>query len=348
MTDTFRDDFGLTGAKPKATDTAPGFKLYSGDMIAEAGAYRGVPISRYHGAEICPGPSASSTGLKVLASDKGQRKKGQTPRHYWERSSLNPARKPQEDTDALRLGRAFHDALLLPDVWDSDYHMLPEGFTRKATVKMAAEIAEADAAIAKGFTIVSEDEADLVVAMATAMLNDALIAPYLHQGEAEVTLAWQDKETGIWLRARPDWMLPDFSVAMNMKTDVDASYSGFSSSIAKYGYAQSAALELDGYEAVFGVMPRTFLHPVVEKPAKGAWSEGDYLATALWELPQEDIERGRWLNRMAIRKLADCLAANDWPGYTPEPELCGLPGYARHVIDFGGAADNADDEIKGE
>lgn len=344
--ETFRDDFGLSGV-PRQRIERPGFQDWSGGLICAPGAYRDVPISVYHGPECCDTPSISSTGLKRMAGDKGARTKGRTPRHFWESSSLNPNRKPTKDTDALRLGRAFHDALLLPEVYERDYHFTPEGFSRAAKVKMAEEIAAADAAIAAGLSTISASEAAIVAAMVAAMRADELIAPLLVDGEAEVTLVWKDKETGVMLRARPDWMLPDLSVGMNMKTDADASYDGFSKSIGKFGYAQSVALELDGYEAVFGEAPRKYLHPVVEKPAKESFEPGDFIATALWEMPFEDIERGRWLNRMAIQTFADCLSSGKWPGYTPEVELCGMPGYLRHVIDEGGAAEPANDEIKG-
>lgn len=348
-TDQFRDDFNLSGER-RTRPTAPGFVAWDLNAIAEGwkittpGAYRDLPMSFYHGAEPCDSPSISSTALKTLAAEKGPRNKGQTPRHYWEQSHLNPRRKPTKDTDALRLGRAFHDALLDPAAWDRDYHVLPAGFSRAASVKQAAAIAEADAAIAAGLTCLTEAEVERTYALVEAALADPLFRPFLSNGEPEVTLAWRDKETGVWCRARPDFMLADLSAGVNFKTDADASWSGFSTSIAKFGYAQSAALELDGYEAVFGERPTRYFHPVVEKPTE--YEPGDFIATALWELPEEDIERGRWLNRIAINRFAECLSSGKWPGYTgDEPELCGLPSYARHVIDNGGAAEPFDDEI---
>ncbi len=345
MTD-FLDATDREPVAPKAAlVAAPSIVDWDGNLIDKPGAYRNVPIRRYHGAEICSSASISGSGLKVLANDKGQRTKGQTPRHFWERSNLNQNRRQREDTDALRMGRAFHDALLLPSAWETDYHFLPEGFSRAAKVKMAAEIADADAAIAAGKTVISINEHALIEAMVEAMMSDSLATSVFGKGEAEVTLAWQDAETGIWLRARPDWIREDRKAAMNVKTDADASYSGFSKSIAKFGYAQGAALELDGYAAVFGEAPPRYFHPVIEKPTKDSYNHGDFIATALWELPEEDIERGRFLNRQAIRTFADCLTSGKWPGYTPEVELCGLPSWARHVIDGGGAAETDDDEI---
>lgn len=344
--DDFYSDFGRDPNSPKVKRQVAEIVDWTGEEISTPGAYRGVPIQNYHGAEICAGASISGSGLKILVGGKGQRTKGQTPRHFWERSNLNPNRREREDTDALRLGRAFHDALLQPAVYAGDYHFLPEGFSRAAKVKMAAEIAEADAAIAAGKSPVSMDEHALIEAMVESFMADDLVTSAFGKGEAEVTLAWQDAETGVWLRARPDWIREDRRVGMNVKTDADASFAGFSKSIAKFGYAQGAALELDGYAAVFGEAPTRYLHPVVEKPAKGAYALGDYIATALWELPAEDIERGRWLNRQAIRTFADCLASGKWPSYTPELEECGLPSYARHVIDGGGAGEELDDEIE--
>ena len=344
----FRADFGLSGERRERT-LPSGFREWNGKLIAEPGAYRDVPITRYHGAECCIGPSISSSGLKILSGEKGQRTRGRTPRHYWEQSNLNPKRR-KLDTAALRMGRAFHDCLLLPAMWsgpESAYHRLPEGFSRAAKVKMADEIAEADAAIEAGLCLVSPADVERIEAMAAAMRADPLIAALTKTGEAEVTLAYQDKETGVWIRARPDWMTAKRRFAMNMKTDVDASWDGFSKSIGKYGYAQSAALELDAYEAVFGEMPSAYFLPVVEKPGKG-WEPGDYIATALWQVPTEDLERGRWMNRIALRTYADCLAADRWPSYTPEPEFCGMPGYLRKLIDDGGQMDAADDQVDSE
>jgi len=303
-------------------------------IIAAAGAYPDIPNEVYHGQEICPGPSISSSGLKKLVGHLGLQSKGCTPRHYWEGSPLNPSRKPQEQTDALRLGSAFHDALLLPERWaDPDaYHFLPEGFDRRQSKVQAEAIAMADAAAAAGCCLITARERVEIEAQVAAMRANPLVDAVLSHGVAEVTLAWQDAETGVWLRARPDWLLDNRRYGINVKTASDASHGGFQSDVTKYRYYQSAALELDGIEAVFGTRPGNYLHPVIEKPGKG-WQPGDYLPVALWELPAEDIEYGRALNRRAIRLFADCLSADRWPGYADAPALCGVSGWARKQID---------------
>lgn len=303
-------------------------------LITSPGAYPDVSNEDYHGREICPAPSISSTGLKKLVGHLGLQTKGCSPRHYWESSALNPNRKPQVQTDALRLGSAFHDALLLPERWGDRncYHVTPEGFSRSKTKAMADEIADADAAEAAGCTIVSTDERDQIDAMVKAMRDHPTCDALLTGGRPEVTIAWQDAETGVWLRIRPDYLRDNFSCGINVKTAADASFAGFQSDVTKYRYFMSAALELDGIEAVLGKRPPLYVHPTVEKPGKG-WAPGDYLPVALWTLSEEDLEYGRALNRRAIRLFADCLSADRWSGYADEPAVCGISGWAKKQMD---------------
>ena len=90
----------------------------SAPLITAPGAYPDISIDAYHGpVEICPGPSISSTGLKKLVPFSELQAKGNSPRHFWEGSTLNPKRKTQPKTEALVFGAAFHDALLEPARW---------------------------------------------------------------------------------------------------------------------------------------------------------------------------------------------------------------------------------------
>lgn len=350
--DTLAADFGREPFKPRPPREAPGYKAWDGKQITEAGAYAGVDADDYHGREICPSPSISSTGLKKMTPDTERQRKGCTPRHFWESSMLNPNRRPTEDTDALRFGRFFHDAVLLPERWNSDhYHFLPDGFSRAKTKAMAQEIAEADAAIEAGKECVDPATAIIVNAMAAAVHANKLASSVLRNADPEMTIAWPDERTGVWCRARPDLLPHKRQIITDLKSASDASYSGFQSDIKKYGYAQSAALQLDGIEAIFGneTVP-AFLHLVVEKPGPN-WRPGDYIPVALWELPAEDIERGRWLNRRAINVFAECLKrgtdAEHWPGYADQPTPCGLPGWDRKTIDEGVQFDGIQYQQKG-
>ena len=287
-------------------------------LITAPGAYSGIDNADYHrNANLLPGPSISSSGLKTLLN--------KSPAHYWYDSALNPDRPAESDKPHFAVGKAAHDMLLLNERFADSYHVTLEGFSRAKTKAMADEIAECEAAEADGKTILSFEQAATVRAMCAALKANKLASAALSNGDSEVTLAWQDKETGVWLRARPDFLPKRRQIIPDLKTAADASPRGFQRAMANLGYAQSAALYLDGIETIFGERPSHWIHVVMEKEPPHV--------VALYELPAEDIERGRWLNRTAVRRFAECLSADRWPGYSDQPTLLGLPQWERRMID---------------
>lgn len=291
-------------------------------LITGPGAYSGIDNADYHrNPNLLPAPSISASGLKCLLS--------KSPRHYWFDSPLNSDRPPEQDKAHFNVGKAAHDMLLLSERWPECYHILPEGYTAPSsrTKNFSEDQIAALAAKDAGKTLIRWDDAALVRGMADAIRSNPLAAAALANGESEVTLCWQDKETGVWLRARPDFLPNKRKIIPDLKTAADASPKAFQRTIANYGYAQAAALYLDGIEAVFGDRPTNWIHVVVEKEPPHV--------VALYELPQEDIGRGRWLNRRAIRIFADCLSTGKWAGYADQPTMLGLPQWERRCIDEG-------------
>lgn len=294
-------------------------------LITKPGAYPDIAAEDYHGREICPTPSISSSGLKTMLK--------KSPFHYWWGSNLNPDKPAESDKAHFRVGKAVHDMLLLNERWPEFYHIVPDGFSEAHHKKWADEMPAYHAAVERGAVILTEKQRDAVEAMADAIQRNEFAAASLTAGIPEMTLAWQDSETGVWLRARPDY-LPDRVInggdircVADIKTSADASQGVFSRAIDSYGYHQSAALYADGIKAIYGHYPTHWLHVVIEKDAPHC--------VALWELPGEDIERGRYLNRFAIRAFADCLSKGKWPGYADNVSQCGLPAWARKQIDEG-------------
>jgi hypothetical protein len=294
-------------------------------IITAPGAYPNITNEQYHRTEICPAPSISASGLKTLLR--------KSPRHYWFDSCLNPNRPEEKDKAHFRIGKAIHDVLLLTDRWPQFYFTVPDGFSLAHHKKWAEEIPAYEEAVARGCTVLRQSETDTIMAMAEAIRGNEFAAATLAAGDPETTLAWQDPETGVWLRARPDflpWSVQqrrEIMAVPDLKTAADGSQRAFQRAINEHGYHMSAALYCDGIKAIFGHYPTHWLHVVLEK-------EPPY-CVALWELPQEDIERGRWLNRFAIRSFAKCLETGKFPGYADEPSPCGLPGWQRKMIDEG-------------
>ena len=285
--------------------------------ITRPGCYPGIAAEDYHGREICDGPSISSTGLKTIVT--------RSPLHYWWDSPLNPARPVREEKAHFAVGKAAHDMILLRERWPDFYHILPEDYDGRATKRCAAMIAEKEAAEHAGRTVLKAEQAELVHGMADAIAANPFAKAALSYGLAEPTLAWRDAETGVWCRARPDFLPSARTHIPDLKTAIDGSPDGFARAIANYGYHQSAAHYLDGIEAVFGERPATFFFVVVEKEAP--------FAVSLYQLPEEDIERGRVLNRAALRRFAECLTSGQWPGYATDVRPVRLPAWASRIID---------------
>jgi hypothetical protein len=303
-------------------------------LIETAGAYPGIDADDYHGnPDLLPGPSLSSSGAKTILD--------WSPFHFWASSPLNPDRPEEDEKPHFAVGRAAHDVLLLEDRWADFYHVLPEGYSAAHTKKWAAEICEHEAAREAGKTVLRHQDAEIVTRVAAALRANPVAMNALRNGVPEVTLAWQDAETGAWLRARPDFLPNSVVRGAALRAVPDLKFMsptyckprGFQKAIADFGYHISAAFYAEGIAQVYGKPPTNWLHIVAEK---------DFPFTvSLYELPAEDIERGAFLMRKAVRTFADCLAADRWPSWADEPQSIGLPHWSRKMIDEYGTATDA-------
>lgn len=81
--------------------------VWDGQKVTKPGMYSKMPLADYHRGDICDGPSVSSSGLRTLWS--------KSPKHFWDKSPLNPNRVVDDDEDekkALILGRATHHLMV--------------------------------------------------------------------------------------------------------------------------------------------------------------------------------------------------------------------------------------------
>lgn len=299
------------------TDTTP--------IIAAKGGYEGIKPSDYHGnANLLPGPSLSASGAKLLLE--------KSPAHFWHASAMNPERE-ESDKPHFAVGRAAHDLILLGGDWRRSYHVTPPGFSRAKSVAMAEHIAAADYAASKGKTIIRHEDMALVEKIADKIGANEAARHALMRGVPEMTLAWQDELTGVWLRARPDF-LPrscidgdDVRIVSDLKfmAGTHCSPRKFAKAMDEFGYVLSAAHYSEGIKQIYGKYPTGFVFVVVEKDEPHTVS--------LYYPSVEDIERGRLLMRQAINLFAACVKRDRWPGYADVPMEIELPIYARMRID---------------
>ena len=214
-----------------------------------------------------------------------------SPAHY--KAALTATR----DTDALRLGRVIHLALLEPDVLPK-YVVVWEGGRRAG--KEWDAFAKANATR----EIVKPDEMGMVQDMVLGILGRREIATFL-TGPSEVTvLAELD---GVQVKARLD-KVSSLGAIIDPKSARDASPEAFGRAALNLYYHAQAAFYSDAYRAASGEDKcRPFGLLAMEKEAP--------YASALYFVGDEAMELGRsaYLGWLAQYKL--CAELGDFPQY---------------------------------
>lgn len=264
--------------------------------ISKPGVYS-LSMADYHG-QPTVGPSVSSSGLRTIFSD--------SPAHFWCKSSLNPNAIEQKDTEAFVFGRAAHHLLLGEDDFSTLFVVRPEEIegaawqgNRTACKKWIADQKKA------GRTVLTPGEIEAIRGMARSLAAHPLIDAGILNGSIEQSLVWQDKETGIWLKSRPDAIPNDSGDFADLKTTTETGW-GLDRAVANYRYDLQAALVKWGCKEVLGREMTEFSFVFVEKAPPHCV---DVLV-----LDPEDIKAAEHDLRTALRTLAYCLKTGDWFG----------------------------------
>lgn len=291
------------------------------DKISAPGVYD-FPIDEYHG-DCCVGPSVSGSGLVTLEQ--------LSPAHYWQGSYHNPDREPF-DTAALAFGRACHAWILGEPEFQKYFVVSPfDDYRTKEARNWRDEQTK---------TIVKKSQLDAIRAMGESILKTPLVKNAFKDGKPEQSLIWQDKETGIWLKTRPDWLPNSIPFVPNYKTTRSARPESFARHAFELGYHQGAALCLDGLREVLGWANPSYYFVAQEK-------EPPYVASIV-VMTEPDIEWGRLLNRRALRTLARCLDKGEWPGYATGAVEIQMPAWAeKQLLDRHEKGEFADPQHQG-
>lgn len=274
--------------------------------VREPGVYE-LDHATYH-ADPVPGGSLSSSGARLLLPPSCP------ARYRWE------ADHPSPPSDAMERGTAAHTVLLGtgPAVVEVD----ADSWRTKA-----AKQAREDITAAGGVALLPDDYAH-VHAMAAALAVHPLARHLFNpdHGDPERSLFWVDGPSGVWRRARLDW-LPHPQpgrrpLVVDYKTTATASPAALARTITSYGYHLQAAWYLDA-GAALGLWDESavFLFVFQERTPP-------YLVTVA-EVSAIDMRTGRQANRRAIDTYRACTESGRWPGYSDdEPAAITLPPWA--------------------
>lgn len=282
------------------------------EKITEPGFYS-ISMDRHHN-QPCDGISVTSSVLRKMEL--------QTPADAWCYHILNKDRYVQEDTTALRLGRAM--AAFIeggPDGLTSEFQLLPAVKPNRPMETQLANYANgtaSDAAMksinfwrkvdADPRPIITKAEWDLLVAMGTELVRDPAARAALG-GLPEITMAWFDEAAQLWCLARPDQtsfsgMLGDYKKISSQGRPVSTRLCD--SRITEHGYDMQMAFAAEGFQELTHEWPgQVGLVFQSDKPPHHV---------ILRPVEDDDLRMGMFRNQRARLRFRACFDSGVWPG----------------------------------
>jgi hypothetical protein len=221
---------------------------------------------------------------------------------------------PTEPTPAMMLGTAVHAMVLENESFFDRFAISPAGIDRRTKAGKADWAAFLSDA--QGKRVITPDDFDLVRGMADAVHAHPAASKLLSSGIAEQTVLWDDPETGVHCKARPDFLYDKAPIAVDLKTAKSAAQGQFYWDARKYRYHVQDAMYSAGL-AVAGHPVDHFVFIVVESiPPHGV---------AAYVLAPEDRDHGWTLFRQGIEVYAKCKREGVWPGYPDDIQVLERP-----------------------
>lgn len=222
------------------------------------------------------------------------------------------------DTKALKLGRALHQLVLEgEDVFRASF-AIPDN-PKDDDWRSKAGRAFVSLKESEGLICLHREEGERLAQMLKALKGHETAYKWLKaRGMREHSFFWQDTETGVPCRCRPDLLVktPHGWVIVDLKTTADARPYEFARSAAKYRYHVQSAFYWDGVEAVLGEPVIGFIFVAVETSAP--------FGVGVYTVHREDTERGRDIYHADLEKWVRYNdTKNPWEGYPSG--IAGLP-----------------------
>lgn len=277
-----------------------------GEHCPEPGVYANVEAAEYFSWD-----AVSNSRLSLM---------NKSPRHYQAGGNI-------KETKAMRFGSLAHLATLQPLEIADHYAVMPayhldeanqtkdgDPSTATTTVYVKRKVADFTAANSRR-QIVTQEEFDRARLLCESIAGNQDARDCLAgAGPVEVSLVWDDPETGIRCKARLDKVLSAERRLVDLKTT--GNLFKFSRSIEDYGYHRQMAHYQEGWSVLHGgELLEPWLVPV---------ESGKPFCVQPAPVDAESLQQGHKERDRLLGRVAECVESGEWPG--PEsPEAWRLP-----------------------
>ncbi len=253
------------------------------------------------------------------------------PEHY--RYTLQA---PRSATPALERGTALHLATLEPETFEGRYVTLGRCEGKRKDGERCAyqgsvyrdgqsfckshDPGKGEAPDDPTIAVLAEADYASVLGMRDAVLRHPRSGSLFEgRGELEVTGVFEDPETGVLCKIRPDRLVERANLSVNLKSTRDASPWVFGSDAARRGYHRREAFYRRGLAALGTECTASALVTVESAPP---------YSVACYLIDEDDLR----ITSDEVTRLLDhfkyCEAEDYWPGYGDEFLTLRLPGWA--------------------
>lgn len=287
--------------------------------ITEPGVYPDLPAADYHAQHDWLSWSMS----KYLIPPS-------TPAHF--KAAIGKG--GEERNRVFDLGKVTHTLVL----GEGDRFEVVQSLNRQkepqdaTSYDLVSAQVDRDRIYAEGNVPILRHELAAAEAMAESVKAHRTANALLTNGSPEVSLFWIDKDTGVKLRARLDW-LPEIVkgrrlIVPDVKTAKTAAPQDFAKACADFAYYGQHLHYLDGIKAL-GLDPDpAFVFVVIEKA-------DPFLVSVVQIADKDDLSLSRAVVDHTRRLYSECLATDTWPGYGEQVHRIELPAYWRYRMEEG-------------
>lgn len=210
-----------------------------------------------------------------------------------------------ESTKALNFGAAAHEFILENDKFIKNNVVMPV-FAGTGMRKTKADFM----AQHEGKRFITQDDYAIIEGCNKSIKSHPIASILLFSGNAEQTFLWQDKDTGVKCKCRPDF-INDRGDIVDLKFMTSAELGKFKYDMKAYAYDIQDAFYTDGLKSN-GIIG-DFYFVAIEKTFP--------FLVNVFKLSEYDRNDARERYKGFLKKFKECKDKNIWHGYEPIVQL---------------------------